>query len=314
MHNFRNILYASTGMEDDTEGLKQALNLARHNQAALRVVLVYPELPKTLESYRKTFEASLSSRIESAVESVRTALKLDEIGFQVRVDVESGGIPPAIHFIRHVLRDGHDLVIKGVEPREGNKGFGASDMTLLRKCPCPVWLARPITRPSSETRVAVAISPESRDEAEYDLSIRLLQLSRSLADLCSRELDIVCCSDYQFEEYLRRNSRVNIPEAAILSAVHSVQAQHHASLARMIKDSGIGGVYEVHYLRGYADRAIPNHVDAHGVDVLVMGTVARTGITGFLIGNTAENILGKLRCTLVALKPTGFVSPVKANG
>lgn len=43
-----------------------------------------------------------------------------------------------------------------------------------------------------------------------------------------------------------------------------------------------------------------------------MGTVARTGIPGFIIGNTAENILQKIDCSLLALKPLGFVSPVKA--
>ena len=49
-----------------------------------------------------------------------------------------------------------------------------------------------------------------------------------------------------------------------------------------------------------------------GVDILVMGSVARSGIAGFLMGNTAENIMRKLDCDLVALKPKGFVSPVNA--
>jgi nucleotide-binding universal stress UspA family protein len=48
------------------------------------------------------------------------------------------------------------------------------------------------------------------------------------------------------------------------------------------------------------------------IDILIMGTVARTGISGFIIGNTAENILQKIDCSLLALKPQGFVSPVKA--
>lgn len=48
------------------------------------------------------------------------------------------------------------------------------------------------------------------------------------------------------------------------------------------------------------------------MDILVMGTVARTGIPGFIIGNTAENVFQKLSCSLMALKPQGFVSPMKA--
>jgi hypothetical protein len=42
-----------------------------------------------------------------------------------------------------------------------------------------------------------------------------------------------------------------------------------------------------------------------------MGTVARTGIAGLLIGNTAEAILEQVQCSVLAVKPPGFVSPVK---
>jgi nucleotide-binding universal stress UspA family protein len=38
--------------------------------------------------------------------------------------------------------------------------------------------------------------------------------------------------------------------------------------------------------------------------------VGRTGIPGFLIGNTAEQVLSEVTCSVLALKPRGFVSPV----
>jgi hypothetical protein len=41
-----------------------------------------------------------------------------------------------------------------------------------------------------------------------------------------------------------------------------------------------------------------------------MGTVARTGIPGSVIGNTAENIPGQIECFVIAIKPTGFSTPV----
>jgi nucleotide-binding universal stress UspA family protein len=41
-----------------------------------------------------------------------------------------------------------------------------------------------------------------------------------------------------------------------------------------------------------------------------MGTVARTGISGFFMGNTAETILNQLNCSVLAVKPHGFVTPV----
>jgi len=46
-----------------------------------------------------------------------------------------------------------------------------------------------------------------------------------------------------------------------------------------------------------------------GIDVVVMGTVARTGIAGLVMGNTAERVLRCLRGSVLALKPTGFRTP-----
>jgi len=40
-----------------------------------------------------------------------------------------------------------------------------------------------------------------------------------------------------------------------------------------------------------------------------MGTVCRTGIAGFLIGNTAENVLNDVDCSVLTVKPEGFASP-----
>ena len=43
---------------------------------------------------------------------------------------------------------------------------------------------------------------------------------------------------------------------------------------------------------------------------IVMGTVCRTGIPGFFIGNTAEYVLSRVHCSVLTMKPAGFVSPV----
>jgi universal stress protein E len=53
---------------------------------------------------------------------------------------------------------------------------------------------------------------------------------------------------------------------------------------------------------------------AEGIDdLVVMGTVARAGIAGMLIGNTAERVLRKLRCSVLIVKPDRSVSPVRLD-
>jgi universal stress protein E len=46
------------------------------------------------------------------------------------------------------------------------------------------------------------------------------------------------------------------------------------------------------------------------VDLIVMGTVGRSGIPGFFIGNTAEEVLQCARASILSVKPPGFQSPV----
>ena len=56
-----------------------------------------------------------------------------------------------------------------------------------------------------------------------------------------------------------------------------------------------------------------NCIKQHAVELLVMGTVGRTGISGFITGNTVERLLPQIPCSLLAVKPPGFESPVSLN-
>ncbi|RAR61433.1 nucleotide-binding universal stress UspA family protein [Onishia taeanensis] len=69
----------------------------------------------------------------------------------------------------------------------------------------------------------------------------------------------------------------------------------------------------VHLPMGYARKQSPQLVKKLKAVLVVMGTVARIGIPGFIIGNTAEAVLYHLQCSVLALKPPGFVSPVTAT-
>ncbi len=67
---------------------------------------------------------------------------------------------------------------------------------------------------------------------------------------------------------------------------------------------------QLHAIKGHAKHVVPAIAGELAVDRVVMGTVARTGIDGFFIGNTAESILTQLDCSVLTIKPPGFVSPV----
>ncbi len=67
---------------------------------------------------------------------------------------------------------------------------------------------------------------------------------------------------------------------------------------------------QIHLVKGNPCKEISLLASKDNVDLIVMGSVARTGIPGFIIGNTAESILGQVKCSVLVVKPDGFVSPV----
>ncbi len=312
MRKFNSILYVTNGIFDETEGLKQALQLVVSNRLTLDILLVYPALPKTQRAYSDTYRKYLEEQLYATLENTKEMLNLNKGQEFCHIMQKEVEVPPAIEVIRHVLRDGYDLVVKEAEPGEEGRGFGAMDMTLLRKCPCALWLARPVCHTAEEIRVAVAVDPESRDPLEKSLSLQLLELSRSMSDALGGSLSILSCWDYEYEQFLRYKAWANISEEEQARNVREVESDHQVLLKSLIEESGIGSDHQVFRMRGRPDTLIPEFVRKELVDMLVMGTVARTGILGFLIGNTAENILNKISCSLMALKPAGFVSPVKA--
>jgi nucleotide-binding universal stress UspA family protein len=311
MQNSHNILFVSRGIVDETEALKQALSLASNNKATLKALIVCPEFPSTMADYKEKYQASLEYQLQQSIDAARKQVKLNDAEVSIQIDVESGDTP-AIGIIQHVLRYAHDLVIKAAEPKDDGKGFKVLDMDFLRQCPCPVWLCRPIVSHRGDIRVAVAIDPESKEKAGHDLSLRLLEISRSLADTCNGELNIISCWDFKHEKVLRDNIFIRTPEKEIKDIVVNTKTAHKAALENLISESNIAGKIQVDHVRGSPDTMIPKTIEAKKIDILVMGTVARTGVAGFFIGNTAENVLQKIECTLLALKPNGFASPVKA--
>ena len=66
----------------------------------------------------------------------------------------------------------------------------------------------------------------------------------------------------------------------------------------------------VHLLEGKAKDLVPELARKKDVELIILGTVARSGLPELLIGNTAENVLSQVDCSVLTVKPEGFVTPV----
>jgi nucleotide-binding universal stress UspA family protein len=220
---------------------------------------------------------------------------------------------PATVLVQEVLRSNHDVLIRS-HARDlttpGPTPFGAVDMELLRTCPCPVLLARH-GRPASHPRVAAAANASTDETVEEALNKKIVELALQVASSLDAGSTTLL---HVWKPFAERMIRSHAGDDQFSVYVESARHREAAALSRLAQSFESGGArLQPTLRRGEPADVIPEFVVAEGIDLVVMGTVARAGIAGMLIGNTAERILRRLPCSVLAVKPDGFVSPVRLD-
>lgn len=322
MNRFQNILCVVSATEDDAALVERAVALAEHNLARLTLLGVVPRVSAGNGMpgggpVSGDLQAWLVNECEQSL-SALAAPQAQRVRIHSRVMIGT----PFIEVIRQVLRGGCDLVIKSPEdPGWLDRLFGSDDLHLLRKCPCPVWMIKPRSSGTFKCIVAavdVADSyPADELEGRRTLNRQVMEIAASLALSEFAQLHVVHAWDAAGEGAMR-GGFMSTDEERVKAYVKAVERQHRENLYALMRDTTdrLGSEtirylkLNTHLVKGWARKEIPALVRQLGADLVVMGTVARTGISGLLIGNTAEMILTQIDCSVLAIKPEGFVSPV----
>lgn len=321
MSRFKHILCLTESDRQTDATLVRAKTLAFEHQARLTVLQVIetvgwqlrllPGAPSPEEIDRQRRELQLHMLRRKIAEAG---------GGDVAAKVIAGNAH--VEALREIVRGDCDLVVARAELAPGeNRLFHGEAMRLLRKCPCPVWLERePADNPIKRILVAVDVSTTYEPEKVREnrtLNQRLLRLGLAQAIANGAELHLV----HVWRDI--GDSLVN----TVLSSAPDVDIEHYNAelhdasrreLDDLVRRTGVSGSAEalafsqprLHLLEGSPAVEIPAIAKRMHVDLVVMGTLARRGVAGFLMGNTAEAIIDRLSCSLLALKPDGFVSPV----
>ena len=215
---------------------------------------------------------------------------------------ESSSFFPIIH---KVLRDSHDLVIK---EETLDRGVDQLAMRLIRKCPCPVWVMK---RDSGDfKRILAAVDVGSDYPEARTLNKKIVELTNSLAQ---REQGVAYYLHvWRLEhEVMLRGPRFNVSSEEIAAMKKKILVERSAQLHNLLNQNHISYQSEnIHVREGRSEEEIEKSISDLNVDVIVMGSVGRSGVPGLLIGNKAEKILNTINCTVLTIKPDGFVSPV----
>ncbi len=326
MVQFKDILCVVDPEEACESVLERAVALAESNQASLTLVDV---VPRIIAGIGMMEGGPISDHLQSKmVAEHRLGLKSMIEAYRQRIDIQIKVLigTPFLEIVREVLRNGRDLVIRTPENWDWlDRFFGNDDMQLLRKCPCPVWLVKP-EAPKAYRRILAAVDVDDRYlpaelETRHMLNRQVLEMAGSLTLSEFAELHVAHAWD-AIGESAMRGAFMYEPEEKVLAYVEHVRRQHEANLDDLLQEVTIHlGQDAVDYLKprthlvkGWARKEIPALAKRIEADLIVMGTVARTGVPGFIMGNTAETILNQIDCSVLAIKPPGFVTTVTLEG
>ena len=208
---------------------------------------------------------------------------------------------PWIDITKRALRGEADLVVVGKrnESEDDSRRLGSVSIKLLRKCPCAVWAVKPghdlvqrlVLAAADLSEVGVRVAQHAAWVAKrHECDLHLVH---ALTIPMSLQMESGRISDEEFTERveeLRKNAVDKLRDA-----VRETWPEDEGLTIHVGKGSPIGVIQEA-----------VAHLDP---DLLVMGT-ATQGIAGLLLGTTAERLLPRVECSIIALKPEGFVSPV----
>lgn len=312
MKRFKNILFIAGNGEKKQEALERCAELALRNTAKLTVIGVVNVSTLGALIDRKTLalddlqQRAISER-SAEIEDALQNLGIEGLDITSKILLDGG----FVEIIQEVLSNDHDLVIKAAESWSAmnTTWFGSSDLHLMRKCPCPVWIIKP-TRTHRYERILAAVDTDPSDSQQDGLNRLIMDLATSLARSEESELHVVHAWDLHGDDW--RIARVVLTDQQIGSIRLDVRDRHQVTFDKLLAEYDLGGIRtRTHLIEGRAGIVIPEQAKQHDAGLIVMGTVARTGVPGFFIGNTAENVLNQVNCSVLTVKPQGFVTPVR---
>ena len=308
MKRFKNILFVADRQDGISAALDRAVALSQTNSARLTVMDVIPDAGLA-DVVRRTYAVDLNAQIRQQRLEALEALVHPHTAADIPVYTKVTTGITFLEVVRAVLRNGHDLVMKVAQYDAGLTPwlFGSTDLHLLRKCPCPVWIDRPGAA-SAYHRLLAAVDPF--DDESGDLQRLILDLATSLAGREHATLDVVHAWELPGESMLA-NGRGRIPRNELDLMLDRTERRHREALDTLLGPYGLDSISDnVHLVKGRPAKIISAYAREQQTDLIVMGTLGRAGVPGLIIGNTAEDVLRQAQTAVLAVKPVAFVSPV----
>jgi universal stress protein E len=293
MTRFHNILAVYNGTTGSEAVLEQAVAVARAEDA--RLTLLKQAGPgDSVDEARKRLRRVLPWIVQQGVVKVETDVTADRSHREI---------------VRRVVQKAHDLVIVSAGRDAGlrNAVFGDFGTSLMRHCPCPVWILRPEqTVPCARILAAV---DDGKDPRSGEVNGRIVALGAALARSHGAELHIMHAWTPAGEDAALLTNEIS--DETREGIIRRNETAHRCAINALLSRFPVDGLdHQVHLPRGLPQQAIIGLAGRLDADVVVMGGTCRTGLPRLLLGNPAATVFGTVGCSVLSVNPDGAGAPV----
>ncbi|WP_428772472.1 universal stress protein UspE [Vibrio sp.] len=309
MSIYNKILAVADINKDEQPALARAIQLAEKSRSRSHVTFF---LSIYDFSYDMTSMLSIDERdamrrgvIQQREEWMRSVAKpyvSEDIDFEVKVVWHNR---PYEAIIAEVFAGEHDILIKATRKHDVLESviFTPTDWHLLRKCPCPVLLVKNSDWPE-DASILASVHVGSENDTHLDLNDRMVE---QLKSLCER----LGAKPYLVNAYpvTPANITIELPEFDPAMYTDAVRGHHLTAMKALRQKHGLNEDQTL-VDQGLPEDIIPQAAESYNAAMVIIGTTGRTGLSAVFIGNTAEHVIDKINCDVLALKPQGYISPL----
>lgn len=312
MNSYKNILVVADVNNVEQSALARAFQIVRDlpNPALITFFLSIYDFSYDMTSMlsseeRDAMRRGVIQQREGWMKEVAQPYLKDGVEFNVKVVWHHR---PYEAIIGEVFSGSHDIVLKATRQHDALESvfFTPTDWHLLRKCPCPVLLVKNHDWPVNGNIIA-SVHVGSENTTHIALNESMVEQGLKFSKQLNAELFLV--NSYPVTP---ANITVELPEFDPTSYTDAVRGFHLTAMKALRQKYGIDEEH-TRVNEGLPEDVIPKAAKELDVGLVILGTTGRTGLSAVFIGNTAENVIDKINCDVLALKPEGFISPLDPN-
>lgn len=303
MLNIQRILVVLDPENAEQIALTRAVEIARSTQSKLTLLThtfeLYCEEGSSLDkNSRESIKKALLARTQAWIDGLAATIE------------GVNDVTTEVHWCKHnhaavnesLNNQSADLVIKSARPESLlKKLFTPENWGILRHCAAPVMLVKS-AQPWRHNRILTCIDATSTDQGHVLINDNLLSYAENLSDHMNIDLHLV--NSYPAIS----TAFAMVPEIVAPEDIQKqIHDQHSDACLRWANKYNLN-TDNIYVQEGDAEEVVTRVAKIIEADAILIGSVGRTGLAGVFIGNTAEQLIDRVNCDIIVLKPNDGVA------